>query len=187
MFPCVPRGRMLDSRVHGLVSPLRAGRAPGKQGPRRPVGEVRGVSRNALPQGTGAQPLRLPALRSPSPRLGAHAAVPALRRGNLERGLREHFLHRSPGVRGLQTVRAAPARPSGQRRPLRCPPRRNGQTRGDPHRDRRHGVRLHGRLDGLGRGREADSRDRALRSRAGCRSSWFRARAAPACRRGSSR
>ena len=44
-----------------------------------------------------------------------------------------------------------------------------GHDRRHAGRDLRHGLRVHGRLDGLGRGREGDARRRGTRSRSACR------------------
>src|SRR6266581_2384666 len=92
---------------------------------------------------------RVPELRAPSPDQRAGLHRPAGRRGVLARAGRQALVHGSPAFRALQAAarrRAHRVRPAGRY----------------ADRPRRHGFQLHGRLDGLGGGREDRPADAAL-------------------------
>ena len=154
----------------------------------------RGVSRgdvDALPvvRGAAVQQAaregdeRVPVVRPPLPPAGAGPLSAAARRG-LVRGA-----GRRPRVGGPARVRRPEGLPgSPRRRPAGDgAARRRGlgvrADRGPADRDPRHGLRVHGRVDGRGGGREGGPRGGGARSQSACRWSSCRRRAAPACRR----
>src|SRR5215210_2448413 len=151
---------------HGLVPQNQDSEAdpPGtaaQQCPRRPLGQVRGVQRGHLLARPGPQPAGLPEVRlSPADRR-PHAHRPPARRAGAARAVHQRQPHGSAGLPGQQALpRPAQDLPAGGGRARRGA-RRPGAPGRDPGRLGGHGVPLHGRLHGLGGGREDHPRRRA--------------------------
>ena len=128
------------------------------------------------------------------PQCGHHFVMPTEERikiivdeGSLRRGGSDDPARGSARLPRLQALRRSPARgaEAGRRWPTRFA--RAGDDRRAAGVDRLLRVRVHGRVDGLGRRREDHAAVRARARRAGARRSCSTRRAARACRRASSR
>ena len=103
----------------------------------------------------------LPDLRPPFPAVGRDAARPARRSGHLGRARRRSPVGRPPRLRRPEVVPRPARRGPGGDRDARCGRLGHGVDVGDPGRDLRHGLRVHGRIDGRRRRREGHPGRRA--------------------------
>ncbi len=137
---------------------------------RGPVPEMRGVPRGALPEGGRAQSPRVPEVRFSLPAAGGRAhAAPARGRGRTA-PLRRRPAHGPAQVQGQQALSRPPEGVRGEDGAAGRDPHGEGHDRGRSGDRRDSRLRLHGRLDGLGRGRGPDARGRAGACRARSRS-----------------
>ena len=126
---------------------------------------LRRLPRDRLLERARAQPAHLPEVRIPFPHRRAGTDRAAHRRGTAEDPVRRGRARRSARLRRHQALRRPPEGLPESARRRRRGDRRGRFDRNAADRARGDGLPLHGRIDGLGRRREAHPR-RRVRARA---------------------